>query len=83
MNGWEGLNPPYSTIVADPPWAYDEGWTRFGDRAGVEHVRTPLPYSSMGLDDISKLPGPYVELFARQPRLGWDAWGLGHESGAA
>ena len=20
------LSPPYSTIVADPPWAYDEGW---------------------------------------------------------
>jgi N6-adenosine-specific RNA methylase IME4 len=28
-------------------------------------------------------PGPYVELFARQPRLGWDAWGLGYEMGAA
>ena len=25
-------------------------------------------------------PGPYVELFARQPRLGWDSWGLGHET---
>jgi N6-adenosine-specific RNA methylase IME4 len=24
-------------------------------------------------------PGPYVELFARQPRLGWDSWGLGYE----
>lgn len=185
MNVWEGLNPPYSTIVADPPWAYDEGWPRFGDRAGVEHVRTPLPYSSMGLDAISKLPvrdladddahlylwttnrylraafdvaeawgftpstvltwckppigvgpggayaittefvlfarrgslkalervestwwtwsraghsvkpaafldlvervspGPYVELFARQPRLGWDSWGHGYESGVA
>jgi N6-adenosine-specific RNA methylase IME4 len=22
-------------------------------------------------------PGPYVELFARQPRLGWDSWGWG------
>jgi N6-adenosine-specific RNA methylase IME4 len=28
-------------------------------------------------------PGPYVELFARQPRLGWDAWGHGYEIGAA
>lgn len=28
-------------------------------------------------------PGPYVELFARQPRLGWDAWGFGYEEGAA
>ena len=28
-------------------------------------------------------PGPYVELFARQPRLGWDHWGHGYELGAA
>jgi N6-adenosine-specific RNA methylase IME4 len=27
-------------------------------------------------------PGPYVELFARQPRLGWDSWGYGYESRA-
>jgi N6-adenosine-specific RNA methylase IME4 len=25
-------------------------------------------------------PGPYVELFARNPRLGWHAWGRGYES---
>jgi N6-adenosine-specific RNA methylase IME4 len=24
-------------------------------------------------------PGPYVELFARSPRLGWDSWAHGHE----
>ena len=24
-------------------------------------------------------PGPYVELFARAPRLGWDHWGHGYE----
>lgn len=28
-------------------------------------------------------PGPYLELFARAPRLGWDAWGHGYEIGAA
>jgi len=28
-------------------------------------------------------PGPRLELFARQPRLGWDAWGHGYESGVA
>ena len=28
-------------------------------------------------------PGPYVELFARAPRLGWDSWGNGYEIGAA
>lgn len=27
-------------------------------------------------------PGPYVELFARAPRLGWDSWGHGYEIGA-
>lgn len=25
-------------------------------------------------------PGPYVELFARSPRLGWDHWGRGWEA---
>lgn len=45
---WEGLSPPYATIVADPPWPYEN-----------------------------------VELFARAPRLGWDHWGHGYESGAA
>lgn len=24
-------------------------------------------------------PGPYVELFCRRPRLGWDSWGKGYE----
>jgi N6-adenosine-specific RNA methylase IME4 len=27
-------------------------------------------------------PGPYVELFARRPRLGWDSWGKGYEGAA-
>jgi N6-adenosine-specific RNA methylase IME4 len=27
-------------------------------------------------------PGPYVELFARDPRLGWDSWGKGYEGAA-
>lgn len=22
-SAWEGLNPPYSTIVVDPPWHYE------------------------------------------------------------
>lgn len=28
-------------------------------------------------------PGPYVELFARAARLGWDSWGYGYEVAAA
>jgi N6-adenosine-specific RNA methylase IME4 len=27
----------------------------------------------------SASPGPYVDLFARQQRLGWDSWGWGYE----
>lgn len=174
---WAGLNPPYRTIVADPPWRYEQG----GPTTGFAPLRPP-PYSMMGLADIAALPvkelaaddahlylwttnrylvhcytiardwgfkpsqiltwckppqgigpggafsnttefvlycrrgklpyqdridttwwqwdrgphsvkpaafldivervspGPYVELFARAPRLGWDSWGLGHES---
>lgn len=178
---WEGLTPPYRTIVVDPPWRYDGGWPEFGDRAGIEHRRRPLPYSAMSVEEIGALtvgdlagrsahlylwttnrylrdsfaivegwgfrfsqvlvwckppmgigpggtfaqtteyvlfarrgsapkpkrqascwwqwprgahsvkpaafadvvelvsPGPYVELFARQPRFGWDSWGNGYE----
>jgi N6-adenosine-specific RNA methylase IME4 len=175
-----GLCPPYRTIVADPPWEYDEGFA-----VGPGHgtlIQRPLPYSSMSLFDILCLPvavlagrdsrlfmwttnrylpvaagimaawgfayrqalvwhktdanlpgsiapnsaefllvavrgkperlatmpsavlsstrrgghsskpaamadyieqvspGPYLELFARAPRLGWDSWGYGYES---
>lgn len=32
------------------------------------------------LDIVEQVsPGPYVELFARSPRLGWDSWGYGYE----
>ncbi len=170
---FEGLNPPYATIVADPPWHYEQPYPQ--DRRAREVGE--LPYSSLSLDAIrafpvadlaadsrlfmwttnrhlrhawsvveawgfipqdrvlvwckppratkrvttefvllgkrghpppmpwygttwfdwtvpsghshkppamfdlveSWCPGPYVELFARQPRLGWDSWGYGYE----
>lgn len=53
---WEGLTPPYSTIVADPPWAYDEGWPQYRDHAGSGYDRIALPYSSMTEDEIARLP---------------------------
>ena len=175
------LNPPYVTIVADPPWSYPDGCVATGPGHGVLTARTPLPYSGMEDDAIRSLPvgdlaaddcrlflwatnrylpvafgvlagwgfayrqtlvwykvdtnlagsvapnsaefllvgtrgtptrtgvtasgviptahglhsvkpaafgdlietvspGPYVELFARAPRLGWDSWGLGFET---
>jgi len=188
MKMFEGLNPPYRTIVADPPWPVVASIGAFGRRANV----TPKPYSTLSLEDIMAMPvteladdpcvlflwttprlnregvgvatarawgfritgefvwdkpnigmgtvprvsheillvcsrgvgalvdaprdihsvqrwpqpygrgkthsakppaagdliesispGPYVELFARQPRLGWDAWGHGYEIGEA
>ncbi len=30
----------------------------------------------------ARWPGPYCELFARAPRLGWDHWGYGFEGAA-
>ena len=181
-DAWEGLTPPYRTIVADPPWRFMQGGPH--SLTGRPHaVRVP-PYSMMREADIAALdvdslaseaahlylwttsfhlpkaeqiasawgfrrsqvlvwckprhglgpggafanttefvlfcrrgglphneridstwwewprgphsvkpaaffdlvervsPGPYVELFARQPRLGWDSWGYGYEGAA-
>ena len=185
---FDELTPPYSTIVADPPWAYDDGFA--SAPGGRKPIRTALPYSSMSVAEISAMPvatiaapscwlflwttnaylpdsfgvceawgftyrqmlvwhktgnpspfggsvapnhaefllvgakgsppvvsrltgsviaarkrsgggghsqkppavldaieqvapGPYVELFARAPRLGWDSWGKGYEGQAA
>ncbi len=184
MSAWEGLNPPYSTIVADPPWHYD-GFPPSHWPGKRMDAKAEMPYSGMSLDEIKALPvkdlaasdaclflwttnrylrdafdvvkawgfrptqtmvwckppkgqlggaafaiatefiilgrrghagtgerqdrnwwewprtphsvkpaafgdlvekvspGPYVELFARQPRLGWDHWGHGYEMGGA
>lgn len=55
------------------PWANTTwyAWTRPKEHS----VKPPAAYDLIE----SWSPGPYVELFARQPRLGWDAWGHGHE----
>lgn len=197
MSMWEGLSPPYGTIVADPPWQYDGGGPVGTGGRGADAVRSkPSPgvaYSTMSTDDLCAMhvadlaatnahlyvwvtnsflvdaheiarawgfepktlltwvkvhqddparvsmktgyyfrgatehalfcvrgsqplltdegmptaylwprigphsvkpsafgdlvercsPGPYVELFARQPRLGWDSWGHGYEHAVA
>ena len=173
---FRGLDPPYATIVVDPPWHYEQPYPQAPQNAPTAGK---LPYSGMSLDEIKALPvselatdarlflwttnrhlrhawdvmeawsfepqsrllvwckppratkrvttefvligkrgspapmpwcgttwfdwkvppghsvkpggfmdlveewcqPPYVELFARQPRLGWDAWGWGFESG--
>lgn len=59
MTFWEGLNPPYSTIVADPPWPYPEGFPTQSRTPGkwAGDIQTkPLPYSEMSLGEIKALP---------------------------
>lgn len=55
----------YATIVADPPWAYDEGWPAVSTSPkavlksfpdGDTRERRPLPYKSMTVDAIKLLP---------------------------
>lgn len=175
---WEGLNPPYATITADPPWSYRTKsplgsggveaqystlsaedvaalpvrelaakdahvylwctnpllfeeptpaqimaawgfryvtlltWVKRGAlgmgyyfRGETEHIAfgvrgtAPIPPDrrvknvfeaqkhrhsakpAAFYDLVEQVsPGPYVELFARAPRLGWDHWGHGYES---
>ncbi len=50
---WEGLSPPYSTIVADPPWHYDERIIEYG-RGPARSAS--MPYSTMTNDEIARLP---------------------------
>lgn len=44
-------------------------WRRMGPGS---HSRKPEAFQDM-VEQVS--PGPYLELFARRRRLGWDAWG--------
>jgi N6-adenosine-specific RNA methylase IME4 len=51
VTAWEGLNPPYSTVLADPPW-------RFLNRTGKvapEHKRLAR-YDTMDIKSIAALP---------------------------
>lgn len=49
MSGWEGLSPPYSTIVADPPWGYEE-------MTAPWRSTSTASYSLMATEDIKALP---------------------------
>lgn len=53
---------PYKTRVGSTWWQ----WKRNG------HSTKPEAFLDM-VEQVS--PGPYVELFARRDRLGWDTWG--------
>ena len=56
-----------------PPNALPSSWWSWRRES---HSVKPAAFADL-VETIS--PGPYIELFARQPRLGWNAWGNGHE----
>lgn len=63
MNVFAELSPPYSTIVADPPWptgvkgsGYVRGVGRRYGAGGRRRRATSLGYSTMPLEDIYALP---------------------------
>lgn len=90
MSAWEGLTPPYATIVADPPWPYPEGWPTFqaGKHGGDRPGRRKLPYTAMQMNDLHPLPigdlaAPNAHLYLwttnRHLRIAYDlveAWGF-------
>lgn len=47
----------YRTVVADPPWRYDEGFLQ-GPTAGAGTVQIETPYPPMDIDEIAALPIP-------------------------
>lgn len=57
------LSPPYSTIVADPPWPFV--WD--GGAGGRRARATKLGYSTMSIEDIVSLP--VEELAANEAHL--------------
>lgn len=54
MSIFDELNPPYSTIVADPPWPF-----RWRPRTGQPHMTT-----TMTVQDYIRLSKPDRERFA-------------------
>jgi N6-adenosine-specific RNA methylase IME4 len=45
----------YRTIVADPPWAYEDGCVALGPGHGILRANQPLPYSGMSHEAICAL----------------------------
>lgn len=53
MGGFDGLNPPYGAILADPPWGF-QTWS--GPEKKVASRGTVAPYQTMEMDEIAALP---------------------------
>lgn len=62
---WEGLNPPYATIVADPPWPYRtsrDGHFAIPKPEGQQHHRRvdQMGYGVLSIEDLCALPVPLL-----------------------
>lgn len=89
-----GLNPPYSVILADPPWGFKLWWNGRGNKtpAGVPSRATKPHYSTMSEEELCALP--VADLAAKNcvlfmwtcwPVLQWserviDAWGFEYKT---
>lgn len=68
---WDGLTPPYRTIVADPPWRYQKD-TSMGTKSGAAEGI----YSTLSMAEIAALPvgdlaedDAHVYMWVTVPRL--------------
>lgn len=90
MSAWEGLTPPYSTIVADPPWSY--AGSTYNGRTSPWRSTSTQSYSLMSMDEIAALPvadlaapDAHLYLWAVNPMLHRafaivEAWGFIHDT---
>jgi N6-adenosine-specific RNA methylase IME4 len=61
VSDWEGLTPPYATIVADPPWQYGGGLVGTGGRGAAfitrgSSVAASDRYSTLSASDLCAMP---------------------------
>lgn len=87
---WEGLSPPYSTIVADPPWSY--AGSTYNGRTSPWRSTSTRSYGLLSIDDIAALPvaelaapDAHLYLWAVNPLLHRifavvEAWGFEYDT---
>ena len=73
MGYWTRANPEKCLLATrGKPKRVDKGVARWIDAPRREHSRKPDEI----YDRIERLvDGPYLEMFARQTKAGWDSWG--------
>ena len=90
MTIFDELSPPYSTIVADPPWSY--AGSTYNGRTSPWRSTSTRSYSLMSIDDIAAMPvcdiaaeDAHLYLWAVNPLMHRafnvvEAWGFIHDT---